>query len=232
MLLGVTASAASAAPPLDLSFYVRRVAAGEYRYTFTLTVNNDPGWERGQSFGWLIFGAAQGVNSPLASFKGEDPSISLDSPWSSFTKTGGQTVGPTLAPGRLKWTTRFRGQQIKWSGTMGADIGLQPVYWCALDNGGAAIIDMARAVRVSKCSAYDLFTDGFLDASDYDAFVSAFLLTAPQADVNNDGFVDVIDYDEFINAFLLGCSDPVVGPDLPPAMPPDSLPDYPGNDGP
>jgi hypothetical protein len=227
LVLAASASAASAAPPLTLTYHVRKITAGEYRYTFELEVNDDAGWQRGQSFGWLIFGAAQGTTSPLASFRGEDASISPISPWLSFTRTTGQTVGPTLAPGRLRWSTLFRGQTVRWAGTMGTDIGMQPVYWCALDNGGAAVIDMARAVRVSYCTAFDISADGFLDASDYDAFVAAFVTDNPRADVNADGFVDVIDFDAFIGAFLQGCSDPVVGPDVPPDGPSGGVPDVP-----
>lgn len=54
------------------------------------------------------------------------------------------------------------------------------------------------------CAA-DYNHDGFPDAIDYDAFITAWLNSSEWADINNDQFVDALDYDQFIAAFIAGC---------------------------
>ncbi len=54
------------------------------------------------------------------------------------------------------------------------------------------------------CSA-DFNADGFLDFTDFDAFVSAFELGSAVADFNADGFLDFTDFDAFVTAFEAGC---------------------------
>jgi hypothetical protein len=54
-------------------------------------------------------------------------------------------------------------------------------------------------------SAADFNKDGFLDFTDFDAYVAAFETNAKGADFNNDGFVDFTDFDLFVVVFEAGC---------------------------
>ena len=54
------------------------------------------------------------------------------------------------------------------------------------------------------CSA-DFNNDGFLDFTDFDAFVVSFELGEANSDFNGDGFLDFTDFDEFVAAFEAGC---------------------------
>ncbi len=51
----------------------------------------------------------------------------------------------------------------------------------------------------------DFNNDGFLDFTDFDAFVGAFDDGAATADFNRDGFLDFTDFDAFVSAFEPGC---------------------------
>ncbi len=76
---------------------------------------------------------------------------------------------------------------------------------------GSSRVQMAWAEfgPVFECVA-DFNDDGFVDFSDYDAFVECFEGFAcppgKTADVNDDGFVDYFDYDAFVEVFEWGCS--------------------------
>jgi len=51
----------------------------------------------------------------------------------------------------------------------------------------------------------DFNNDGFLDFTDFDAFVAAFEAGDNAADYNGDGFLDFTDFDAFVAAFETGC---------------------------
>jgi len=51
----------------------------------------------------------------------------------------------------------------------------------------------------------DFNNDGFLDFSDFDAFVAAFEAGSASSDINADGFLDFTDFDAFVAAFEVGC---------------------------
>jgi len=51
----------------------------------------------------------------------------------------------------------------------------------------------------------DFNADGFLDFTDFDAFVGAFEAGNPDADFNSDGFLDFTDFDAFVTNFEAGC---------------------------
>lgn len=57
---------------------------------------------------------------------------------------------------------------------------------------------------ISLCPG-DVNSDGLVDASDLDAFISSWVEARPEADLNGDGFVDAMDYDVFAKAFANGC---------------------------
>ena len=51
----------------------------------------------------------------------------------------------------------------------------------------------------------DMDGDGFSDFFDFDAFVAAFEVGAPEADFAPDGFIDFFDFDAYVTAFEQGC---------------------------
>ena len=51
----------------------------------------------------------------------------------------------------------------------------------------------------------DFNSDGFLDFTDFDAFVQAFEAGTTESDFNEDGFLDFTDFDAFVAAFESGC---------------------------
>jgi len=71
--------------------------------------------------------------------------------------------------------------------------------------GGDLIIHGVSTVDASLACAGDFNADGFLDFTDFDAFVSAFESGDMNADFNGDGFLDFTDFDAFVAAFESGC---------------------------
>ncbi|MDX2116721.1 MAG: DNRLRE domain-containing protein [Planctomycetota bacterium] len=59
-------------------------------------------------------------------------------------------------------------------------------------------------VTYTLCAA-DFNGDGFLDFTDFDAFVEGFEAGTAAADFNADGFLDFTDFDAFVTAFEAGC---------------------------
>jgi hypothetical protein len=57
---------------------------------------------------------------------------------------------------------------------------------------------------IEPCAA-DFNNDGFLDFTDFDAFVIAFEAGDASSDFNSDGFLDFTDFDAFVSAFEAGC---------------------------
>jgi hypothetical protein len=60
-------------------------------------------------------------------------------------------------------------------------------------------------VAISVGCKADTNADGFLDFTDFDAFVGAFEAGAPAADFNGDSFIDFTDFDAYVSAFEAGC---------------------------
>jgi len=67
--------------------------------------------------------------------------------------------------------------------------------------------DMLKQRLVDTCPtcAADFNGDGFVDFTDFDAFVGAFEAGDAAADFNADGFIDFTDFDAFVTAFETGC---------------------------
>jgi len=61
------------------------------------------------------------------------------------------------------------------------------------------------SVRLNSNTSADYNADGFLDFTDFDAFVAAFEQNLTGADFNDDGFVDFTDFDAFVAVFEAGC---------------------------
>lgn len=73
-----------------------------------------------------------------------------------------------------------------------------------------ALVDFAHAAlpalrTLGGGPSADFNADGFLDFTDFDAFVAAFEGGATEADFNCDGFLDFTDFDAFVTRFELGC---------------------------
>lgn len=68
---------------------------------------------------------------------------------------------------------------------------------------GGQLMAIYDPAAVKLCGA-DANGDGFLDGSDYGAFVEAFE-TGGDADFNHDGFIDFFDYTDFVAQFETGC---------------------------
>jgi len=62
----------------------------------------------------------------------------------------------------------------------------------------------AGSAQAPVCAA-DYNNDGFLDFTDFDAFVAGFEAGENAADFNNDGFIDFTDFDAYVAAFDAGC---------------------------
>lgn len=73
-----------------------------------------------------------------------------------------------------------------------------------------ALVDFAHAALPALLvlgggRSADFNSDGFLDFTDFDAFVIAFEAGDSDADFNSDGFLDFTDFDTFVTAFEAGC---------------------------
>jgi len=91
-----------------------------------------------------------------------------------------------------------------------AGVGYWDFSWDA-QNERLAILDFSNrrcyifeVPQAPVCRA-DFNNDGFLDFTDFDAFVVSFELGEAAADFNQDGFLDFTDFDEFVGAFETGC---------------------------
>ncbi|MDX2117252.1 MAG: GC-type dockerin domain-anchored protein [Planctomycetota bacterium] len=122
------------------------------------------------------------------------------------TWTNLETVGPSGTEVRGGWFYKtFRiADKIAPSSTM-------KVRFLAQDLGTGSVVEAgvdAFKVDVLTCPppcAADFNNDGFLDFTDFDAFVAAFEVGAPSGDFNNDGFIDFTDFDAYVAAFEAGC---------------------------
>ncbi|MDX2117461.1 MAG: GC-type dockerin domain-anchored protein [Planctomycetota bacterium] len=79
-------------------------------------------------------------------------------------------------------------------------------YWGVVANGTGGNTNSTPASRsFSTRSPADFNGDGFLDFTDFDAFVSGFEAGDSAADYNADGFIDFTDFDAYVAAFESGC---------------------------
>ena len=92
------------------------------------------------------------------------------------------------------------------SGTSGDVSGIQQ-WTFTLAPGQSKTLTVAVGLNtpaVLPCDG-DFNNDGFLDFTDFDAFVAAFESGASSGDFNKDGFLDFTDFDAFVAAFEAGC---------------------------
>jgi hypothetical protein len=72
-------------------------------------------------------------------------------------------------------------------------------------NGGQFSLSSLETVAAEPPCSGDFNGDGFLDFTDFDAFVTAFEAGSASGDFNGDGFIDFTDFDAFVAAFEVGC---------------------------
>jgi hypothetical protein len=84
--------------------------------------------------------------------------------------------------------------------------------WSDLDGDAANDLVVAGTMGTSNVMLVyrsrtnaDVNNDGFIDFTDFDAFVSSFEAGSSAADFNKDGFIDFTDFDQFVSRFELGC---------------------------
>ncbi len=124
----------------------------------------------------------------------------------------GVNIGPTHNLSGFAW-----GENIGWVnfdtlaalGPTGKQARLDPVarrlrgyVWS--ENTGWINLDDSTQYIALGCRA-DFNGDGFIDFTDFDAFVIAFEDGDPSADFNGDAFLDFTDFDDFVTAFETGC---------------------------
>lgn len=85
--------------------------------------------------------------------------------------------------------------------------GIYDVTFVAWDANGKFVDSDPITIRfrVGPACDADFNADGFLDFTDFDAFVGAFEAGSESSDFNGDGFLDFTDFDAFVGAFEAGC---------------------------
>jgi hypothetical protein len=102
-------------------------------------------------------------------------------------------IAAQIAGGEVDWANDL-------SKAVGADLSADVTGDLKINGDDLAAIKTALGV----CDA-DFNADGFLDFTDFDAFVEAFEAGNASADFNGDGFLDFTDFDAFVAAFEAGC---------------------------
>jgi len=102
-------------------------------------------------------------------------------------------IAAQIAGGDVDWANDL-------SKAVGADLSADVTGDLKINGDDLAAIKTALGV----CDA-DFNNDGFLDFTDFDAFVEAFEAGEASSDFNGDGFIDFTDFDAFVAAFELGC---------------------------
>ena len=212
ILFASLACAAASASPLTLQYCVLPVGAGMYRYTFTLTLDdNDATWAPGQNFNWIVFGDRAAGESPLADFEGVNPP---PLPWldDGFNYSSGMHNGPTLLDfGRRNdfygWEPMALGDARTWEGYSSVNLTQGDLRWSNLVGTGARA-ELIVATRVACpdpfCAAADFNQDGSVDGQDVEPFYASWEVADPAADVNQDGGVDGSDIETFFKAWEAG----------------------------
>jgi hypothetical protein len=78
-------------------------------------------------------------------------------------------------------------------------------YLCTATNPCGTSQSQPAEISVTAPCPADFNSDGFVDFTDFDEFVSAFEAGDGGADFNADGFIDFTDFDEYVSAFEAGC---------------------------
>lgn len=159
-LLGVAAWSSAIATPLTMEYAKTSVGIGQFKYEFTLTLDNhDSSWAAGQEWDWIVFGANDSGDSYKSfdtnggAFGGLDwATLGFAAPISEIPTTTGWINGPTLAiltnsvvfPG---WMPLAQGDELTWSGTSSIDFADGEMRWYSLVKGGGAspvVFEVAR----------------------------------------------------------------------------------------
>jgi hypothetical protein len=124
--LAALASSAGASP-LTMTFCVENLPNAQYRYTFTLTLDNhDNTWHPGNGFGigGIVFADSPNGPAVLDDFVVDVASFPIG-PWTSYSPISGGHNGTNLLPiawsqppyNIIYWTPTAIGQTLTWRGT-------------------------------------------------------------------------------------------------------------------
>jgi hypothetical protein len=181
--------------------------AGNQSVVFTRTGSNGSGTS-------LIIGTANGAfingqNGQILNFKdGSEIIVYNDRP----TNAAGQTFSAIkfINPNGTPATLNLQNADGTPFTQPAAGVGYWDFAWDA-KNERLAILDFSNrrcyvfeVPQAPVCRA-DFNNDGFLDFTDFDAFVVSFELGEAASDFNQDGFLDFTDFDAFVEAFETGC---------------------------
>ncbi|MDX2118429.1 MAG: GC-type dockerin domain-anchored protein [Planctomycetota bacterium] len=163
----------------------------------------------------FVWSADTGALSPLGDFAGG----ALDSNALGVSADGRIIVGyGTSAAGQdaMIWSSRQGMRSIRtllvnagvnlngWILRQATGISADGTTICGIGINPSGNSDAWIATLPRPCDA-DFNEDGFLDFTDFDAFVVAFEAGAAIADFNSDGFLDFTDFDAFVASFEAGC---------------------------
>jgi len=137
----------SEATPLTMHYQLTDLGSSQYRYDFTLTLDNhDATWAAGQEWDWIIFGdndladTRNGFDTNGGAAGGLDwTTLTFAPPISLITSTTLGHNGPTLQIGPSVllpgWAPTTIGESLTWSGTSGVFIPNGELVWSALETG-------------------------------------------------------------------------------------------------
>jgi hypothetical protein len=188
-----------------MSFCVQNLGTGQYRYTFTLTLDNhDNSWSPGYGIGGIVFADSPFYPAPLDDFVGDNASLPIG-PWTEYSPTTGGHNGTMLLPiawsqppySLVYWTPTAVGQSVTWRGTS-SHLSMQ-LQWSALTaTGGFPVNFQSMNGTVCgggpSCGSADFDCDGDTATdADIEAFFRCLAGNCPaapctsSADFNGDG---------------------------------------------
>jgi hypothetical protein len=199
---------------VSLRMYMSRTIAGATDVTLHAVTN---AWGEGSSVAFGNGGA--GANSEA----GDATWLHASYPGTLWTSPGGDFAAATLSTasindvGLYMWPSSASMVQIvtQWIASPAQNSGLMvkgdenaggtAKRFDSRENTVAANWPTLVITYTSAACPADFNGDGFLDFTDFDAFVGAFEAGTPDADFNGDGFLDFTDFDAFVSAFEIGC---------------------------
>ena len=117
------------------------------------------------------------------------------------------TITPTAALDAGDYTLTATGV-VASSGGLGLDgevaNAADPVSLPSGNGTAGGSYSLKFSITAPSCPP-DFNNDGFLDFTDFDAFVAGFEAGDTASDFNNDGFIDFTDFDAYVAAFEAGC---------------------------
>ncbi len=152
----------------------------------------------GENVGWILVGSGPADSYQYANADAADYGVNVSPSGKLFGFGWGENIG---------WVNFGGGAEASPSQPAYLDSSTSPrrlhgYIWG--ENVGWINLDDAETYVGVHCFA-DVIADGFVTGEDFDAFVEAFELGDPGADLNGDSFVTGDDFDAFLSAFESGC---------------------------